>query len=125
MTRPFKVRGYIPVRGTINGKSFTQTLVPIGGGKHRLFINGGMRTSAAVDVGSWISVTLRVNTQVREVPMPPDLAARLRKNPKASRAWESLTPSRQKEIKRYLNSARRPETLARNIERTMALLKAT
>jgi hypothetical protein len=70
VSRAFKIRGYIPVKGTINGKSFTQTLVPIGGGTHRLFINGGMRTSAKVDVGSRITVTLRINAKVRKEPMP-------------------------------------------------------
>jgi hypothetical protein len=103
VSRALEIRGYIPVKGAINGKSFTQMPVPMGGGKHRPFINGGMRTSAEVDVGSWITVTSRVDAQVQEVPMPAGLASRLRKNPKARAAWEALTRSRQKAIKRYLN----------------------
>jgi hypothetical protein len=123
VTAPFKIRDYIAVKGTINGKKFAQTLVPVGGGKHRLFINGVMRAAANVDVGSWITVTLRPDRKVREVPMPAALETRLRKNPKARAVWDSLTPSRRKEIKRYLNSAKRAETLARNIEGTMAFLQ--
>jgi hypothetical protein len=124
VSRAFGVRGYVPVKGRINGKVFTQTLVPIGGGKHRLFINGVMRRAAAVDVGSRIAVTLELDRAGREVPMPAGLAARLRANAKARVAWDALTPSRQKEIKRYLNLAKRPETLARNIEGTLALLQS-
>jgi hypothetical protein len=125
VSRAFKIRGYIPVKGKINGKPFTQTLVPIGGGKHRLFINGVMRTSANVDVGSRIVVTLRVNPKVREEPMPAGLAAKLRANTKARTTWEALAPSRQKEIKRYLNSLKRPQTLATNIERVTSFLQTT
>ena len=42
------------------------------------------------------------------MPMPAGLVARLRKNPRTKAVWDSLTPSRRKEIKRYLNSAKRP-----------------
>lgn len=45
-----KTRGPIPVRGTINGKKFKQTLVKYQGA-WRLYINGPMRQAAEVDVG--------------------------------------------------------------------------
>src|SRR4051812_23428902 len=60
-TGAFEIRGYIPVRGTINGKRFTQTPVPIGGGKHRLLVNEIMRKAAGVDVGSRVTVALARN----------------------------------------------------------------
>jgi hypothetical protein len=122
VSRVFGVRGYIPIRGTVNGKSFTQTLVPIGHGKHRLFINGVMRRAAKVDVGSRVSVTLRLNQNVRQEAVPGLLAAGLRRNDRAKRAWDALTASRRKEILRYLNFAKRPETLARNVAKTLSHL---
>lgn len=123
VSRAFAKRGYIPVRGTLNGKTFTQTLVPIGGGRHRLFVNRPMLDSAKVEVGDRIDVTLRLNRAVREEPMAAGLAAAMKRSRAATVTWESMTPSRRKEVLRYLNSAKRPETLARNIERVVAMLE--
>jgi hypothetical protein len=121
--REFKARGYVPVRGTINGAAFTQTLVPIGGGRHRLFINRPMLDAAGVKVGDRIEVTLRRNRPVREEPMPAGLRKAISASAVVSATWEALTPSRRKEILRYLNSAKRPETLARNVQRTISMLE--
>ena len=88
----------------------------------RLFINGEMRERAQVDVGSRITVALHVDTRPRRVPIPKELRA-LRSNRDGKAVWELLTPSRQKEILRYLNFAKRPETLQRNIKKVIALLQ--
>ncbi|MGH9839592.1 MAG: DUF1905 domain-containing protein [Blastocatellia bacterium] len=48
----FGKRGYVPVAGTLNGQAIHATLVPKGGGEHRLFLNGEMRRRAAVGVGA-------------------------------------------------------------------------
>ena len=122
ISRAMARRGYIPIAGTVDGKPMRTTLVPIGNGKHRLFINGGMRERAGVDVGDRIVVTLRVDLRSREVPMPEGLGAMLVKSRIAAKAWEKLTPSRRKEILRYLNFAKQPVTLERNIKKVFAML---
>ena len=121
--RELEARGYIPVRGTINGAAFTQTLVPIGGGRHRLYVNRLMLDAAGVKVGDRITVELWKNRAVRREPMPALLATELKASAVASATWETLTPSLRKEILRYLNSAKRPETLERNVQRTIAMLE--
>jgi len=122
ISQAIKKRGYVPIAGTVNGKPMRTTLVPIGKGRHRLFINGGMRDRAGVDVGDRIEVALRVDLRSRAVPMPKGLAARLLKSRVASTAWERLTPSRRKEILRYLNFAKHSETLERNTKKVFAML---
>src|ERR1041385_2798019 len=97
VTSAFGIRGYIPVKGKLDGKPFRQTPVPIGNGRHRLFINGPMRAAARVDVGSRVMVTLAFDPKVPEVPMPARLESRLKRTRTARVAWDSLTPSRQKE----------------------------
>lgn len=123
VSRAFGKRGYIPVAGKLNGKPYLAILVPTGGGRHRLFINGEMRERAKVDVGDRITVTLKFDTRPREVPVPKDLARVLRSHRTARAAWGLLTPSRRKEILRYLNSAKRQETLERNIRKVIAFLE--
>lgn len=111
--------GYIPVQGKVNGHAFRAGLVSLGGGRHRLFINGPMRKEAGVDVGDRIEVSLDYDPRSRRVPVPRQLTKALDANPEARKAWETLTPSRRKEILSYLNSLRSPESLERNIDRTI------
>jgi hypothetical protein len=115
--------GYVPVRGTLNGHAFRAGLVSLGGGRHRLFVNGEMRTAAGVGVGDRVEVALDYDPAPRRLPVPKPLAAALDADPAAKRAWDNLTPSRRKEILSYLNSLKRPETLARNVAKTVGQLR--
>jgi hypothetical protein len=124
VSEAFGKRGYVPVKGTLNGHSIHATLTPKGGGRHRLYINGDMRTRAGVDVSDRVYIVLSIDPQPRKVPMPKGLARALNQNRQAKAAFEQLPPSRQKEILSYLNWLKRPETLMRNIDKVIAdLLK--
>ena len=70
VSQAFQRKGYIPIRGTVNKHPFQATLVPVGKGKYRLFINGKMRKQAGVDVGDEIRVELEYDSQKRTVPIP-------------------------------------------------------
>jgi len=123
VSRAFGRRGYVPVAGRLHGKPFLANLVPTGRGRHRPFINGEMRNQAKVDVGDRITVTLKFDPRPREVPVPNDLARALRSHRTARAAWGLLTPSRRKEVLRYLISVKRQQTLDRNIRKVIALLE--
>jgi hypothetical protein len=58
ISQAFGKRGYIPVRGTLNGHSIRATLVPKGDGQHRLFINTEMWKQASVDVGDQVQLAI-------------------------------------------------------------------
>jgi bacteriocin resistance YdeI/OmpD-like protein/uncharacterized protein DUF1905 len=116
-----RAKGPIPVRGTINGKPFLQTLVKYRG-LWRLYINGIIREAAGIDVGDDAHIRLAFDPTPRIEPMPPRLEEALARDKRAKAAFEKLIPSRQKEILRYLNSMKTEESLDRNIERVMKLL---
>ena len=116
-----KAKGPVPVRGTVNGKSFMQTLVKYQG-VWRLYINGIMREAAGIDVGDEAHLRLEFDPTPRLEPNPPKLVQALDSNKSAKAAFEQLTPSRQKEILRYLNSMKTEESLERNIERVIKQL---
>ncbi len=122
VSRAVSKRGFVPVVGDLNGHPIRANLVPIGNNRHRLFINGEMRQAARVDEGDVVQLTLELDTQPRTIPMPAEFALALKQNGSAKFAFQKLTRSRQKEILAYLNSLKRPETLKRNIERTLASL---
>lgn len=113
-----KTKGPIQVRGTINGKRFKQTLVRYQGA-WRLYINGEMRQAAGIDVGDDAYITIEYDPVPRIEAVPAKFVDALSKNKTAKVAFESLRPSRQKEILRYLNSMKTESSLERNIEKVI------
>jgi hypothetical protein len=100
----FGKRGYVPVKGTLNGHPVWAMLVPMGKGRHRFFVNGEKRKTAGVDAGDRIELTLEIDTGPREVPMPDAFALALRKNPAAHAAFLRIPLSHQKEYLVYMNT---------------------
>jgi hypothetical protein len=115
VTRALGRRGYIPVRGTVNGSQMRSTFVPKGGGSHRLYLNMDIRRRAGADVGDEVSISLEVDTEPRVIPVPEPFAKALEGHPEAKLEFDKLTPSRRKEILAYLNSLKTPEALERII----------
>ena len=118
-----KTKGPIPVRGTINGKRFIQTLVKYQG-TWRLYINGEMCQAAGVDVGDQAHIKIEFDPVPRKEGMPSKLIDALSRNKPAKTAFEKLTPSRQKEILRYLNNMKTETSLERNVEKVIRHLSS-
>lgn len=66
--------------------------MPLGDGRHRLFINGQMREAAGVDVGSLVGLELERDPEPRRLQVPGVLAEALSADAAAKLAWEELTP---------------------------------
>lgn len=117
-----KEKGPVPVKGTLQGKPFLANVVRYRG-MWRLYLNTEMRRAANVDVGDQVTVGLQFDSSPRTVPVPREFEFALSKSKSAKQAFEKLTPFRQKEILRYLNSLKQPETLERNIEKIIRHLQ--
>jgi hypothetical protein len=122
VSRAFARRGYVPVKGALNHSPIRATLVPVGGGRHRLYLNTEMRTEAGVGVGDRVRVTLEVDTARRKASIPPELTAALRRNRTAARAFAAATPSYRRDILLYLNWLKTPESMQRNVRKVIAYL---
>ncbi|OGD47058.1 hypothetical protein A3K69_06770 [Candidatus Bathyarchaeota archaeon RBG_16_57_9] len=68
VSRAFGKRGYVPVKGSLNGTPIRATLVPVGGGRHRFYINTEMRRRAKVDTGDKVQLILDNDTEPRIFP---------------------------------------------------------
>jgi hypothetical protein len=112
----------IPVRGRLNGSEFLQTLVKYKGA-WRLYLNGPMLKASGLKVGDLAEVVVEFDPTPRVVPMPALLSGALRKDPKARSAFRELSPSRQKEIAKYLGSLKTEESFKRNVERILRHLR--
>jgi len=119
--RAGRSKGPLPVRGALNGKRFRQTVVKYQG-TWRLYLNTQMRRNAAVDVGDTARVQLEFDPSPPATPMHPQLAAALDKNKAAHRAFQGLSPSRQKEILRYLQSLKGEPAIDRNVQKVIGHL---
>ncbi len=117
-------KGYIPIKGKIENHSYKQTLVPVKGEPYRLFVNGPMLKGANVKLGETVHFSIEQNfsSQKREFPMMKAFKSELDKE-NLLVAFKALTPSRQKDILKYLNYLKTEETLKRNIKKVITQLK--
>ena len=111
----------IPIRGSINGRPYQQTLVRFRGA-WRLYVNMQMLDDSPRRVGEGLEVDVTFDPSDRTIQMPSKLDAALRGNPQAREAFGGLSPSRQKEIIRYIASLKTDAAVDRNVERAIGFL---
>lgn len=116
-----KDRGHIPIHGTINGKPYAQTLVKYSG-HWRLYINTTMLKDSPKRIGETVEVSVQFDPVERIIKPHPRLVKALKASPRAKKAFDALSPSRQKEIVRYIASLKTAESIDRNIKRAIGFL---
>ncbi|MGF7232560.1 YdeI/OmpD-associated family protein [Arachidicoccus sp.] len=116
-----KKKGPIPVKGTINGSPYKQTLIKYSG-QWRLYINTIMLKNSPKRIGEIIEVSILLDKQSREIPMLMEFAAALELDKEAKLIFEKLSTSRKSEILRNLTRLKTKESLERNIVRAITFL---
>lgn len=114
-------KGPIPIKGTINGKAYRQTLVRYSN-EWRLYINTAMLENSPKRIGEKIEITISFDNESREIEMPAEFAKALKANKAAALTFEQLTAYRKKEIIRYLANLKTKESLERNIVKAIGFL---
>lgn len=116
VSEAFGLRGHVQVVGTADGAELTATLVPVGGGRHRLFLNGAVRGAIGKSAGDSVEIRIWLDRSDRMPETPVDLQEALAED-RASEAWQALAPSRRKELLVWLADAKREQTRAARIGR--------
>jgi len=119
-----KDRGAIPVQLKIGSKDFIQNLVKYSG-KWRLYLNTPMRNAACKDVGDKIDIQIDFDPTPRTTPMHPKLKKAFKENKEAKIAFDQLSPSRQKEIMKYINFLKSEDSVDKNIQRAITILTSS
>ena len=115
----------VPVKGTINGAAPFRTTVVKMGGEYCFCVNQQMRAEAGgVGPGDRVTVVLEPDTAPRTVTVPPDLKKALKSSPRASATWDRYAYTHRKEFAKWLEEAKKPETRARRLEKTIEMLEA-
>ena len=115
----FGPTGYVPVYGTLDAITIRANLVPMGEGRHRIYLNHPMREASATGEGDEVRVILWLDEDPRAVELPEDLREAL-VAAAALDGFLSWPPSLQREHVRAIESVKRSDTRARNIERSVA-----
>ena len=110
------------VRVTLNGYTYRST-VAVMGGQFMLPLAAEHRAKAGVAGGDKVTVTLELDTAPRDVEVPKDLAAALKKAG-ARTAFDALAFTHRKEHVRAIEEAKAPETRARRIEKAVQMVLA-
>jgi hypothetical protein len=105
VSRAIGRRGIVPVVASVNGVvEVRASMVPCGGGRHRLRLNAATRDAADAKLGGRLSVHLRVDDSPVADPVPGDLAHALREVD-AFDAFRRMPVGRQNHILGWLEAA--------------------
>ena len=111
----------IPIRGTLNGKPYRQTLVKFRGA-WRLYVNMVMLNDSPRRIGEEVTVTVAFDPSDRTIETHPQLLHALAENEAARQVFDSLSPSLQKEVVRYIDNLKTEESVDRNVKRAIRFL---
>lgn len=112
-----------PVKVTINGFTF-RTTVGAMGGRSMIAINAANRKGTGVNGGETVEVTIELDTESRELPVPADLAKALKGNAAAKKSFDALTPSKKKAIITSIEGAKTADTRQRRLDKALSDLEA-
>lgn len=116
-----KDKGPVPIKGTINGTEYKQTLVRFSG-EWRLYINTTMLSKSPTRIGEEIEISIEIDSSDRTIHPHPKLVQALKENSKANEVFVGLAPSLQNEIVRYIANLKTEASVDKNVIKAIAFL---
>jgi Bacteriocin-protection, YdeI or OmpD-Associated/Domain of unknown function (DUF1905) len=110
-----------PVRITINGYTYRNT-VAVMGGVFMVGVSAEHRAAAGLAAGDEVDVDIELDTAPRELAVPEDFAAALDADPEARRTFDALSYSNRSWHVLSIEGAKTAETRQRRIEKSIATL---
>lgn len=110
-----------PVVVTINKHTYRTTAARMAG-RYLIPLSAENREAAGVAAGETVQVTIVVDDAPREVVLPEDLAAAMTAS--ARKHYDTLSFTHRKEWVRWVEEAKKPETRAARVAKTVEALSA-
>ena len=108
-------RGPVPIVATLNNSVELQaSLVPMGGGRHRLGLNARTRHELDIEPGDRVRVALEVPEKPPLLPLPADFALALREVD-LQESFAAFPAGKQNHIILWVEEAARPQTRKKRI----------
>jgi hypothetical protein len=111
-----------PVKITINNNYTYRSTVAVMNGAFMVGVSSDVREKAGVQGGDKIIVHIELDTEPREVTIPPDFKKALDKNATAKKSYDSLSYSRRKNYVYLIEQAKTEETRQKRIDKAIAEL---
>ena len=111
-----------PVRVTLNGYTYQNTIAPMGG-EYWLGVSAEHRQGAGVAAGDELDVDIVLDTELRQVSLPPDFAEALDQDAGARRAFDRLSYSSKRRYVFAIEEAKTAETRRRRIAKVIGELR--
>ena len=107
------------VTGTLNGHPFRSNVMRTGGafflGVHKANVD-----ALGLSPGDTVAVVMSLDAEPRGDDTPPAILAQaLQEDPVAAATWKDLAPSHRREYVGYIKEAKKDETRARRVRRTI------
>ena len=112
-----------PVAVTIGGHTYRTTVARMGG-RFLIPLSAENRTAAGVAAGDQVDVDIALDSGPREVAVPADLTAALAQDEGARATFDGLSYTHRKEWVRWIDEAKRAETRATRLAKTVESLRA-
>jgi len=108
---------------TIGGHTYRTTVARMGG-RFLIPLSAENRTAAGVAAGDEVDVDIALDSGPREVTVHGDLAAALEHDDTARATFDGLSYTHRKEWVRWIEEAKKAETRATRLAKTMESLRA-
>lgn len=120
--KEFGTNGKVPVNATIDGVPDKGGLFRMGTAQHMLAVPKAIRDQIGKQAGDTVAIALWKDEEPREVAVPPELTARMKKAG-VLEFFDSLSFTHRKEYSRWIADAKKDETRARRLDKAIELLK--
>jgi hypothetical protein len=119
----FGTKARLPVKGTINGFPFRNSLMPEGDGTHSMMVGKDLQAGARAAAGDRVQVTLAVDRAERVVEVPPELEQALEADALAAASFAAMPPSHKKEYVEWITGAKKAETMTARIAKAVEMIR--
>jgi len=110
------------VRVTLRGYTY-RTTVAVMGGRFLIPVSAEIRANAGVAGGDQVEVEIELDTEPREVSVPPDFTQALEGDEKAREFFDRLSYSNKSRLVLSIEGAKTAETRQRRIEKAVSALR--
>lgn len=124
ITKAIGKRGPVPILAKLNGKvEFQASLVPMGGGRHWLQLNGRARKALGAEPGHRVRVELEVPERLPKPRIPTELREILREHD-LLKTFEAFPIGKQRHILEWVSRAAHENTREKRVLQTIEVTQA-
>ena len=105
-----------PVRGSIGGVTFRET-INRSGGVPRMLVRRELLDQIGASKGDVVEVQIELDPEPRTFNVPPELEAIFEEDSQLAELYSKMSPSLRRAWATYVDEAKRPETRLRRAER--------